>query len=86
MSNSPFKNHKFLQSQALHNDLFQRLHSAYICMKMAQKKTSSAYLSFGHLIKKVIGFIFTISNEVTRVQAQFFLHETEDTFTVDSTQ
>lgn len=62
MSNSPFKNHRFLQSQALHNGLFQDLHSAYICMKKLQgKKSSSAYLSFGHLIKKVTGFILTIS-------------------------
>lgn len=72
MSNSPFKNHKFLQSQALHNGLFQKLHSAYICMKKLQKKSSSAYLSFGHLIKKVIGFIFTISVKSLESNRYFF--------------
>jgi len=74
MSNSPFKNHKFLQSQALHNGLFQKLHSAYICMKKLQKKTSSSYLFFGHLIKKVTGFIFTTSTKSLESNCHFFFH------------
>lgn len=72
MSNRPFKKHQFLQSQAPHNGLFQDLHSAYICMKKLQEKSSSAYLSFGHLIKKVIEFHFYHINEVTGEQLQIF--------------
>lgn len=72
MSNRPFKKHQFLQSQALHNGLFQDLHSAYICMKKLQEKGSSAYLSFGHLIKKVIEIHFYHINEVAGEQLHFF--------------
>lgn len=79
MSNSPFKNHKVLRSQALHNGLFQKLHSAYICMKKLQgKKSSSAYLSFGQLIKKVIGFIFTISVKSLESNHNCFFHVTDE--------
>lgn len=87
MSNNPSKKHKFLQSQALHNGLFQDLHSAYICMKKLQEKSSSAYLSFGHLIKKVIEIRFYYINEVTGEQLEFFFFACDRwvTFAMDLT-
>lgn len=66
MSNSPFKNHKFLQSQALHNGLFHNLHFAYICMKKLQGKKQLRWFVFWSPNQKgdwihFYWFIFTVS-------------------------
>lgn len=42
------------------------------------EKSSSAYLSFGHLIKKVIGFIFTVSMKSLESNHFFFPDVTDE--------
>lgn len=74
MSNSPFKNHKFLQSQALHNGLFQKLHSAYICMKKLQGKKQLNLFVFWSPNQKGDWIHFYHIHEVIGEQSQVFFH------------
>lgn len=78
MSKSPFKNHKFLQSQALHNGLFQKLHSAYICMKKLQEKKQLSLFVFWSPNQKGDWIHFYHISEVTGEQLLFFSHVTDE--------
>lgn len=72
MSNSPFKNHKFLQSQALHNGFFSEV-TLYIHMyeEITEKKQLSLFV-FWSPNQKGDWIHFYHINEVTGEQSHFF--------------